>query len=97
MTPIALAIEPRSQVDWSPSLTLLLLYLGIAGTGVACWAAATASRLLPAVTTSLGLLATPTAAIALVLGGVAIGATDRGRGDRASGLTGPAPSRILPP
>lgn len=116
MTPIALAIEPRSQVDWSPSLTLLLLYLGIAGTGVACWAAATASRLLPAVTTSLDLLATPTvsviaarlwlgepltvshgAAIALVLGGVAIGATDRGRGDRASGLTGPAPSRILPP
>jgi hypothetical protein len=39
LTPIALAIEPRSQVDWSPSLTLLLLYLGIAGTGVACWAA----------------------------------------------------------
>ncbi len=90
--------------------------LGVAGTGVAYWAAATASRLLPAVTTLLGLLATPMvsvitatlwlgepltvslgAAIALVLGGVAIGATDRGRGDRASGLTGSAPSRILPP
>lgn len=116
LTPIALTIEPRPQVDWSPSFTLLLLYLGVAGTGVAYWAAATAGRLLPAVTTSLGLLATPMvsvitatlwlgepltvshgAAIALVLGGVAIGATDRGRGDRASGLTGPAPSRILPP
>lgn len=70
------------------------------GTG---WAAATASRLLPAVTTSLVLLATPVVsvitatlglgepltvslvvAIALVLGGVAIGATDRTAGDRAA-------------
>jgi drug/metabolite transporter (DMT)-like permease len=52
-------LPPRPQVDWSPSFTLLLLYLGIGGTAVAYWAAATASRLLPAVTTSLGLLATP--------------------------------------
>jgi drug/metabolite transporter (DMT)-like permease len=90
-------------VDWSPSFTLLLLYLGIAGTGLAYWAAATASRLLPAVNTSLGLLATPVVsvitatlwlgepltvslvvAIALVLGGVAIGATDRTVADRAA-------------
>lgn len=74
-----------------------LLYLGIVGTAVAYWAAATASRHLPAVTTSLALLATPVlsvitatlwlgealtlslvAAIVLVLGGVALGAT----GDR---------------
>ncbi|HET9923307.1 MAG TPA: EamA family transporter [Methylomirabilota bacterium] len=59
LAPIALTIDPRPQVDWSSSLTLLLLYLGVAGTGVAYWAAATAGRLLPAVTTSLGLLATP--------------------------------------
>lgn len=103
LTPIALAIEPRLQADWSPSFTLLVLYLGVAGTGVAYWAAATASRLLPAVTTSLGLLATPVVsvitatlwlgepltgslvvAIALVLGGVAIGATDRPAGQRAT-------------
>ncbi|HEY7653881.1 MAG TPA: DMT family transporter [Methylomirabilota bacterium] len=103
LTPIALTIEPRPQVDWSPSLILLLLYLGIAGTALAYWAAATASRLLPALTTSLGLLATPVvsvitamfwlgepltislvAAIALVLGGVVIGATDRGDTNRAA-------------
>jgi drug/metabolite transporter (DMT)-like permease len=83
-------------VAWTPTYTLLLLYLGIVGTAVAYWAAATASRHLPAVTTSLGLLATPVVsavtatlwlgepltlqlgvAIVLVLGGVAIGATER--------------------
>ncbi len=103
LTPIALATETQPQADWSPSFVLLLLYLGIAGTAVAYWAVATASRHLEAVTTSLGLLATPVvsvitamlwlgeplsislvAAIALVLGGVAIGATDRGAGDRAA-------------
>lgn len=103
LTPIALTIEPRPQADWGPSFILLLLYLGIAGTAVAYWAVATASRLLPAVTTSLGLLATPVVsaitatlwlgepltvslvvAIVLVLGGVAIGATDRTGGDRAT-------------
>ena len=103
LTPIALTIEPQLQVDWSPSFILLLLYLGIAGTAVAYWAVATASRLLPAVTTSLSLLATPVvstitamlwlgepltislvAAIALVLGGVAIGATDPTVGSRAA-------------
>jgi drug/metabolite transporter (DMT)-like permease len=83
-------------VAWTPTYALLLLYLGIVGTALAYWAAATASRHLPAVTTSLGLLATPVVsavtatlwlgerltlqlavAIVLVLGGVAIGATDR--------------------
>lgn len=59
LTPIALATTPPPDVDWSPSFILLLLYLGIGGTAVAYWAVATASRLLPAVTTSLGLLATP--------------------------------------
>jgi drug/metabolite transporter (DMT)-like permease len=96
LAPIALATGAPTEVTWSPSFTLLLLYLGIVGTAVAYWAVATASRLLPAVTTSLGLLATPVVsavtaglwlgepltlplliAIALVLGGVAIGATDR--------------------
>jgi drug/metabolite transporter (DMT)-like permease len=96
LAPMALASGSPSRVEWTPAFTLLLGYLGIVGTAVAYWAAATASRHLPAVTTSLGLLATPVvsvitatlwlgepltvhlvAAIALVLGGVAIGATDR--------------------
>jgi drug/metabolite transporter (DMT)-like permease len=103
LAPIALATSPVPDVDWRPSFVALLLYLGIVGTAVAYWAVATASRLLPAVTTSLGLLATPVvsviiatlwlgetlsfslvAAIALVLGGVAIGAADRPGVERAA-------------
>ena len=63
LTPIALALEPGPQVAWTPWFTALLLYLGIVGTAVAYWAAATASRLLPAVTTSVGLLATPVVSV----------------------------------
>jgi len=108
LTPIALATRPPPSVDWSPTFVALLLYLGIPGTAVAYWAVAMASRHLPAVTTSLGLLATPVVsvitatiwlgepltvtlvvAIALVLGGVAIGVTGgrtavSGRGGRAA-------------
>jgi drug/metabolite transporter (DMT)-like permease len=103
LAPIALATAPLPDMDWRPSFVALLLYLGIVGTAVAYWAVATASRLLPAVTTSLALLATPVvsvitatlwlgeplslslvAAIALVLGGVGIGATDRTGSERAA-------------
>ena len=82
-------------VDWNARLVLLLLYTGIPGTALAYWAVAMAGRGLPAVTTSLGLLATPVIgvlaslawlgepvtaslviALALVLGGVALGVTD---------------------
>lgn len=94
LVPLALASGAPRATAWTGRLTLLLLYAGIPGTAVAYWATAAASRALPAVTTSLGLLATPVvstavatfwlgepvtlslaAAIALVLGGVAIGAT----------------------
>jgi drug/metabolite transporter (DMT)-like permease len=103
LAPIAVATPPLPDADWRPALVAPLLYLGIVGTAVAYWAAATASRLLPAVTTSLGLLATPVVsvitatlwlgeplslslvlAIVLVLGGVAIGATDRTGSERAA-------------
>lgn len=63
LTPIALATTPLPRLDWSPSFVLLLLYLGIPGTAVAYWAVAMASRHLPAVTTSLGLLATPVVSV----------------------------------
>jgi drug/metabolite transporter (DMT)-like permease len=103
LAPVALATSPVPDVDWRPSFVALLLYLGIVGTAVAYWAVATASRLLPAVTTSLALLATPVVsvitaafwlgepvslslvvAIVLVLGGVAIGATDRAGNEGAA-------------
>ncbi|HYE90755.1 MAG TPA: DMT family transporter [Terriglobales bacterium] len=89
---IALALEGLPSIEWTPSLTALLLYGGGPGTALAYWASANAGRRLPAFTMSLGLLATPVvsvsiatvwlrepltltlvSAIALILGGIAIG------------------------
>ena len=64
LVPIALSATPMpTPAEWTPSFVGLLLYLGIVGTAVAYWATATASRHLPAVTTSLGLLATPVVSV----------------------------------
>jgi drug/metabolite transporter (DMT)-like permease len=63
LVPIALGTAPPAPAEWSRSFVVLLLYLGIVGTAVAYWATATASRHLPAVTTSLGLLATPVVSV----------------------------------
>ncbi len=63
LLPIALTTAPPAPADWTLSFIALLLYLGIVGTAVAYWATATASRNLPAVTTSLGLLATPVVSV----------------------------------
>jgi len=60
---IALAFSPWPHPAWTPSLTLLVLYAGIPGSALAYWAVAMASRYLPAVTTSLGLLATPVVSV----------------------------------
>ena len=95
LVPIAWLTAGAPDAEWSWRLVLLLLYAGIPGTALAYWAVAMAGRSLPAVTTSLGLLATPIVgivasaawlgervtatlviAIVLVLGGVALGATD---------------------
>src|SRR5215831_14473579 len=62
LAPIAMT-SPLPRVDWTPTFVCLLLYLGIPGTAVAYWAVAMASRHLPAVTTSLGLLATPVVSV----------------------------------
>jgi len=65
VTPLALAVDgpPTPAPEWSAGLVALLLYAGIPGTAVAYWATAMASRALPAVTTSLGLLATPVVSV----------------------------------
>jgi drug/metabolite transporter (DMT)-like permease len=47
------------HIVWSWQLVLLLLYAGVFGVVVAYWAMATVNRSLPALTTSLGILATP--------------------------------------
>lgn len=101
LTAVGLATTPFPAVDWTPRLVLMLLYAGIPGVALAYWAVAMASRNLPAVTTSLGLLMTPVvsvvtatlwlgerptlsllAAIVLILGGVALGATSPSTGRR---------------
>jgi len=56
---LGVAVDGVPSVTWSGRRVALLLYAGIPGTAVAYWATALASRNLPAVTTSLGLLATP--------------------------------------
>jgi drug/metabolite transporter (DMT)-like permease len=63
LIPFAVATTAPSPSQWTPSFVTLLLYLGIVGTAIAYWATATASRNLPAVTTSLGLLATPVVSV----------------------------------
>ena len=95
LIPLARAADGPLAASWDARFTALMFYAGIPGTAVAYWATAAASRALPAVTTSLGLLATPVVstviatfwlgepltlslviAIALILGGITIGALD---------------------
>ena len=59
LLPVAflLAGPPAFTID--APLAALLVYAGVPGTALAYWAVAMASRHLPAITTSLGLLATP--------------------------------------
>jgi drug/metabolite transporter (DMT)-like permease len=63
LVPISLAVEGVPDVPWTPSLVGLLLYGGGPGTALPHWAIAMAARRLPAVTTSLGLLATPVVSV----------------------------------
>lgn len=59
LTLLALAFEGPPAFAWTPKLALLLLYGGVFGVVVAYWAIAVVNRSLPAMTTSLGALATP--------------------------------------
>ncbi|MBM3218394.1 MAG: DMT family transporter [Candidatus Rokubacteria bacterium] len=59
LLPLSLTLEGAPAWAWTPALIALLAYGGIPGTGLPYWAIAMATRRLPAVTISLGLLATP--------------------------------------
>jgi drug/metabolite transporter (DMT)-like permease len=59
LLPLARVMDGPLATSWDVRFTVLMLYAAIPGTAVAYWATAAASRALPAVTTSLGLLATP--------------------------------------
>lgn len=56
---MALIFEGAPVIAWTPSLGIAMAFVGIFGTALAYWAMAVANRSLPAVTTSLVLLATP--------------------------------------
>ena len=58
LSALALVVDGVPRIDWT-ALTAALLYGGICGTALAHWAMVMVNRDLPAVTTSLGLLATP--------------------------------------
>jgi drug/metabolite transporter (DMT)-like permease len=65
VVPLALAVDGIPAVEWDAALVLMLLYAGVPATAVAYWAMAMAGRSLPAVTTSLGLLATPVVSVVI--------------------------------
>jgi drug/metabolite transporter (DMT)-like permease len=68
---LAVLFDGIPHIEWTPPLSLLLLYGGVVGNALAYWAIAMVNRSLPAATTSLGLLATPvvgTLSAAVVLG-----------------------------
>jgi drug/metabolite transporter (DMT)-like permease len=91
------AFTPWPDIVWTTELSLLVLYAGIPGTAIAYWATAVASRGLPSITVSIGLLGAPlisittatlwlgeplsaplVIALALIMGGIAIGTTGGG-------------------
>lgn len=63
LTVLAMAFSTFPAVEWTPTVVLLVLYASLPGSALAYWAVAMASRKLPAVTTSLGLLATPVVSV----------------------------------
>ncbi len=96
---LALSIDGVPHIDWTPGLAGAFLYGGVCGTALAYWAMAMVNRSLPAITTSLGILATPVVgvvtsvvvlgekvdaslmlAMAMILGGIAIGTIPSGTG-----------------
>ena len=63
LTVAAAVFEGVPRIDWNPRITLLFLYGGVFGVALAYWAMAMVNRSLPAMTTSLGVLATPVVGI----------------------------------
>ena len=71
LSTLALLFDGPPQIGWNPMLAVAFLYSGIFGTALAYWAMAMVNRSLPAVTTSLGILATPVIGVissAIILG-----------------------------
>jgi drug/metabolite transporter (DMT)-like permease len=61
---MGLVVEGVPQPEWTPRLLGLLLYASVIGTALAYWAMSMVNRSLPAITTALGVLATPLVGLA---------------------------------
>jgi drug/metabolite transporter (DMT)-like permease len=59
LSAVAMITEGAPRITWSPRLAALVLYSAIICTALAHWAMSMVNRSLPAITTSLTLLATP--------------------------------------
>jgi drug/metabolite transporter (DMT)-like permease len=109
LSAVAMITEGAPCIAWSSHLAELILYSSIICTALAHWAMSMVNRSLPAITTSLVLLATPVLgitsaavglneplepslflAMALIIGGIALGTEN---GDRGSKLSYVAPSK----
>jgi drug/metabolite transporter (DMT)-like permease len=77
LVPLAWLGAGPPAFPWSAPVAAMLLYAGLPGTALAYWAIAMAGRGLPAVTTSLGLLATPV--ISIVVATLWLGERPSGR------------------
>lgn len=62
---LALCIDGAPRIIWTPDLASAFLYAGVIGTALGYWAMAMVSRSVPAVTASLGVLATPVIGVAV--------------------------------
>jgi drug/metabolite transporter (DMT)-like permease len=65
LSAMALAVHGLPQITWTPALVAGLAYGGLCGTVLAGWAMTMVNRSLPALTTSLGILATPVVGVAV--------------------------------
>jgi drug/metabolite transporter (DMT)-like permease len=109
---LALSIEGTPRIVWSPALAGTFLYAGC-GAALAHGAMVMVNRSLPAVTTSLGLLATPLVgvatsaiclgepigislilAMAMILGGIAIGTIPYGKAAADRQIPQPVPDVV---
>ena len=67
LAPLAWLVSGPPTFTWTWPLAALFLYAGLPGSALAYWASAMAGRRLPAVTMSLGLLATPVVSVVLAM------------------------------
>lgn len=63
LIPLALWLEGPPSFDWSPTVLAILAYNGPIASGFCYWAVIAVTRALPAMTTSLSLLAVPAAGL----------------------------------